>query len=153
MDDLLAEFLTETAERLDELDVNLVRFEQAPNDAEMLNAIFRTCAALSCRVWRVSFRRMAISSLAPRRPSGACRTTSRPSQRATTVSTIWRMTSRPAGEVKLDRATADLLEALARARGLTLAQLLAEYAAADSSMPGRADIKTGTLLALGVANR
>jgi predicted DNA-binding ribbon-helix-helix protein len=56
-------------------------------------------------------------------------------------------------EVKLDRATADLLEALARARGLTLAQLLAEYAAADSSMPGRADIKTGTLLALGVANR
>lgn|GEM_PF-6748273 len=47
-------------------------------------------------------------------------------------------------EVKLDRATADLLEALARARGLTLAQLLAEYAAADSSMPGRADIKTGT---------
>jgi len=41
MDDLLAEFLTETAERLDELDVNLVRFEQGPNDAEMLNGIFR----------------------------------------------------------------------------------------------------------------
>ena len=41
MDDLLAEFLTETAERLDELDVNLVRFEQESNDAEMLNGIFR----------------------------------------------------------------------------------------------------------------
>ena len=41
MDDLLAEFLTETTERIDELDVNLVRFEQDPNDAEMLNAIFR----------------------------------------------------------------------------------------------------------------
>ena len=41
MDDLLAEFLAETGERLDELDVNLVRFEQEPNDAEMLNTIFR----------------------------------------------------------------------------------------------------------------
>jgi len=41
MDELLSEFLTETGERLDELDVNLVRFEQDPNDAEMLNAIFR----------------------------------------------------------------------------------------------------------------
>jgi len=41
MDELLGEFLTETGERLDELDVNLVRFEQEPNDAEMLNAIFR----------------------------------------------------------------------------------------------------------------
>jgi two-component system chemotaxis sensor kinase CheA len=41
MDDLLAEFLTETAERLDEFDINLVRFERAPNDAEMLNTIFR----------------------------------------------------------------------------------------------------------------
>ena len=41
MDELLEEFLTETVERLDELDVNLVRFEQEPNDAEMLNAIFR----------------------------------------------------------------------------------------------------------------
>jgi two-component system, chemotaxis family, sensor kinase CheA len=41
MDELLSEFLTETGERLDELDVNLVRFEQEPNDAEMLNAIFR----------------------------------------------------------------------------------------------------------------
>jgi len=41
MDELLAEFLTETGEQLDELDVNLVRFEQEPNDAEMLNTIFR----------------------------------------------------------------------------------------------------------------
>jgi len=41
MDELLEEFLNETVERLDELDVNLVRFEREPNDAEMLNAIFR----------------------------------------------------------------------------------------------------------------
>jgi two-component system chemotaxis sensor kinase CheA len=41
MDELLAEFLTETGEGLDQLDVELVRFEQEPNNAEMLNAIFR----------------------------------------------------------------------------------------------------------------
>ena len=41
MDDLLGEFLVETSEQLDELDACLVRFEQNPNDAEMLKSIFR----------------------------------------------------------------------------------------------------------------
>ena len=41
MDELLSEFLTETSEGLDQLDVGLVRFEQEPNNAEMLNTIFR----------------------------------------------------------------------------------------------------------------
>ena len=41
MDELLGEFLTETNEGLDQLDVELVRFEQEPNNAEMLNTIFR----------------------------------------------------------------------------------------------------------------
>jgi two-component system chemotaxis sensor kinase CheA len=41
MDELLSEFLTETGEGLDQLDVGLVRFEQEPNNAEMLNTIFR----------------------------------------------------------------------------------------------------------------
>ncbi|HSD92293.1 MAG TPA: Hpt domain-containing protein [Methyloceanibacter sp.] len=41
MDELLAEFLTETGEGLDQLDVGLVRFEQEPNNAEILNTIFR----------------------------------------------------------------------------------------------------------------
>ena len=41
MDDLLSEFLVETGEQLDELDASLVRFEREPNDAEMLNTIFR----------------------------------------------------------------------------------------------------------------
>ena len=41
MDELLAEFLNETGEGLDQLDVQLVRFEQEPNNAEMLNTIFR----------------------------------------------------------------------------------------------------------------
>ena len=41
MDELLGEFLTETNEGLDQLDIELVRFEQDPNNAEMLNTIFR----------------------------------------------------------------------------------------------------------------
>ena len=41
MDDLVREFLTETSENLAVLDVELVKFEQDPNDAAMLGNIFR----------------------------------------------------------------------------------------------------------------
>jgi len=41
MDDLLREFLTETNESLNVLDVELVRFEQDPNNTEILANIFR----------------------------------------------------------------------------------------------------------------
>ena len=41
MDDLLSEFLTETNEGLTMLDVELVKLEQNPNDAELLSNIFR----------------------------------------------------------------------------------------------------------------
>ena len=41
MDELLSEFLTETAESLSELDVELVRLEQNPNDQALLSNIFR----------------------------------------------------------------------------------------------------------------
>ncbi len=41
MDELLGDFLTETAENLDLLDVELVRFEQEPNNTAMLNTIFQ----------------------------------------------------------------------------------------------------------------
>jgi len=41
MDDLLREFLTETNESLDVVDVELVKFEQNPNDAQILDNIFR----------------------------------------------------------------------------------------------------------------
>ena len=41
MDELLSEFLTETSEALAELDVELVRFEQNPNDQGLLSNIFR----------------------------------------------------------------------------------------------------------------
>lgn len=41
MDDLIAEFLTETNESLGELDLDLIKLEQNPNDTELLSNIFR----------------------------------------------------------------------------------------------------------------
>ena len=41
MDDLLREFLTETSESLDTVDNQLVRFEQDPNNAKILDNVFR----------------------------------------------------------------------------------------------------------------
>ncbi len=54
MDDLIVEFLTETNESLEELDVDMVNLEQNPNDSDLLGKIFRlvhtikgTCGFLS----------------------------------------------------------------------------------------------------------
>src|SRR5438552_7240718 len=41
MDELLRDFLTETNESIDVIDVELVRFEQDPNNAKILDNIFR----------------------------------------------------------------------------------------------------------------
>src|ERR671910_2409634 len=41
MDDLLREFLAETGEHLDVVDVELVRFEREPNNEAILRNIFR----------------------------------------------------------------------------------------------------------------
>src|SRR5271156_3263601 len=41
MDELLRDFLTETSESLDLVDAELVRFEQEPNNAQILGNIFR----------------------------------------------------------------------------------------------------------------
>src|SRR5271170_3757301 len=41
MDDLLREFLTETNESLERVDAELVRFEQDPNNGQILGNIFR----------------------------------------------------------------------------------------------------------------
>ena len=41
MDDLLSEFLAETQDNMDELDIELVKFEQNPQDEETLSKIFR----------------------------------------------------------------------------------------------------------------
>ena len=59
MDDLLREFVTETNESLDVVDVELVRFEQDPNNAKILDKFSvsstpsKAPAAFSdCRGWK-----------------------------------------------------------------------------------------------------
>src|ERR1044072_2126538 len=47
MDDLLREFLTETGESLDTVDNQLVRFEEEPNNAKILDNIFRLVRTIS----------------------------------------------------------------------------------------------------------
>ncbi|MBC8088792.1 MAG: Hpt domain-containing protein [Phycisphaerae bacterium] len=42
MDDLLREFLTESNENLERLDQEIVELERRPNDAALLNRVFRT---------------------------------------------------------------------------------------------------------------
>ena len=62
MDDLLADFVTETLESLSELDLALVRLERAPDDQQTLSLIFRlvhtikgTCGFLGlCRLEKVA---------------------------------------------------------------------------------------------------
>ena len=41
MDELIGEFITETNESLEELDVDLVNLEKDPNDRDLLSKIFR----------------------------------------------------------------------------------------------------------------
>ena len=41
MDELMQEFLTDTTEKLNALDLDLVRLEKNPNDGELIGRIFR----------------------------------------------------------------------------------------------------------------
>jgi chemotaxis protein histidine kinase CheA len=50
MDDLLREFLTETSESLDTVDNQLVKFEQEPNNARILDRA--RAASWDCRGWK-----------------------------------------------------------------------------------------------------
>ncbi len=59
MDELLGEFLTETGENLDLLDQELVRFEQDPNNAEMLNSIFRLVHTIKGTCGFLGLKRLA----------------------------------------------------------------------------------------------
>ena len=78
MDDLLREFVTETNESLDVVDVELVRFEQDPNNAKILDNIFRlvhtikgTCGFLeSAAAGSAGARRRDADGQVSRRPAG-----------------------------------------------------------------------------------
>src|SRR5262245_4928128 len=58
MDDLLREFLTETHENIDVIDVELVRFEQEPNNAKILDKIFRLVHTIKGTCGRLNLPRL-----------------------------------------------------------------------------------------------
>ena len=59
MDELLGEFLAETGESLDRVDLELARFEQEPDNAEMLNAIFRLVHTVKGTCGFIGLQRLA----------------------------------------------------------------------------------------------
>jgi hypothetical protein len=52
MEDLLPDFLVETLESLEKLDIELVTLERQPDDKPALSSIFRHVAFLGCRGWK-----------------------------------------------------------------------------------------------------
>ena len=58
MDELLREFVTETNESLDVVDVELVRFEQDPNNAKILDNIFRLVHTIKGTCGFLGFHRL-----------------------------------------------------------------------------------------------
>ena len=69
MDDLISEFLTETAESLDVIDAELVRFENNPEDRAIISTstTSKRCTHLGAPVSRKA-------SVAPARLSAICET-------------------------------------------------------------------------------
>ena len=65
MDDLLREFVTETNESLDVVDIELVRFEQEPNNAKILDRIFRLVHTIKGTCGFLNLPRLATLALAP----------------------------------------------------------------------------------------
>ena len=85
MDDLLREFLTETGESLDTVDVELVRFEQDPNNAKILGNIFRLVHTIKGTCGFLGLPRLEALAHAGRDRDGQvprrhCRSPARPSR-------------------------------------------------------------------------
>src|SRR3981189_3131188 len=73
MDDLLREFLTETSESLDTVDNQLVKFEQDPNNAKILDNIFRLRQTIKANCGFLGFPRLEALAHAAERLMGKSR--------------------------------------------------------------------------------
>lgn len=66
MDDLLSEFLTETAESLSVLDVELIKLEQTPDDPDLLSGIFRLVHTIKGTCGFLGLPRLEAVAMPPR---------------------------------------------------------------------------------------
>ena len=105
MDDLLSEFLTETSESLSILDVQLVKFEQDPSDAEFLGNIFRLVHTIKGTCGFLGLPRLESVAHAGSRAAGWRRMPASPSRyRTAPARCAWRPCSRPLTDVRREIA-------------------------------------------------
>jgi two-component system chemotaxis sensor kinase CheA len=67
MDDLLREFVTETNESVDVVDVELVRIEREPNNAKILDDVFRLVHTIKGTCGFIGLPRLEALAYAARR--------------------------------------------------------------------------------------
>ena len=85
MDDLLREFVTETNESLDVVDVELVRFEQEPTNAKILDHIFRLVHTIKGTCGFLNLPRLEALAHAAETLMGKFRSGASPSAEAVTL--------------------------------------------------------------------
>jgi two-component system chemotaxis sensor kinase CheA len=149
MDDLLREFLTETNESLDTVDNQLVRFEQDPNNAKILDNIFRLVHTIKGTCGFLGLPRLEALAHAAETLMGKFRDGMPVTAEAVTLilSSIDRIKEILAGlestQAEPEGGDADLIDALHAmvARGMAAMQASASIAAA----PAAPQVEQGTL--------
>jgi two-component system chemotaxis sensor kinase CheA len=142
MDDLLREFLTETYDSLDTIDVELVRFEQEPNNAKILDNIFRLVHTIKGTCGFLGLPRLEVLAHAAESLMGKFRDGMPVTQEAVTLvlSTIDRIKGMLADLERIERepegSDVDLISALER---------MAAGKTAQSNSPA-ANLTVGTLV-------
>jgi two-component system, chemotaxis family, sensor kinase CheA len=153
MDDLLREFLTETGESLDTVDNQLVKFEQEPNNARILDNIFRLVHTIKGTCGFLGLPRLEALAHAAETLMGKFRDGMPVTAEAVTLilSSIDRIKEILAGLEATeaepegnDRDLIDQLEVMVE-RGMA-AMAAAAAAPVVSALPTRPDVTTGTLI-------
>jgi chemotaxis protein histidine kinase CheA len=159
-DEVLAEFPTETGEHLYQIDVELVRFEREPNDAAILKTIFRLVHTVKGTRGFLGLDRLAKLAHAAETLMGQYRDGASAAARLGRRIGRPQETAVPASQGRRDRAAKMRAtkarrgkmrafarststgsppissEARARARGLSVAELLAEFASCEIPVSG-----------------
>ncbi|MEH2523098.1 MULTISPECIES: hybrid sensor histidine kinase/response regulator [unclassified Bradyrhizobium] len=153
MDDLLREFLTETSESLDTVDNQLVRFEQDPSDAKILDNIFRLVHTIKGTCGFLGLPRLEALAHAGETLMGKFRDGMPVKAEAVTLilSSIDRIKEILAGleatETEPEGTDEDLIEKLhAMAEGARHAEAVAEAAPVVAAPPAPPAVTAGTLV-------
>src|SRR5947199_2985571 len=151
MDELLREFLTETNESLDLIDVELVRFEQDPNNAKILDNIFRLVHTIKGTCGFLGLPRLEALAHAAETLMGKFRDGMAVTGEAVTLilSSIDRIKEILAGlestQAEPEGGDADLIDALHAMVERGMADMQASASPIAAAMPAEPQIEQGTL--------